>query len=359
MAFGNTVKDGSGTNYWLLVDSNGFLKVVSQTGGDVVVDDAAFTPGTGQVGIIGAFADETAPDSVDEGDAGAVRMSLDRMLLVQVSGRAVEDAAAAGNPVLAGGRYDATPRTLDDGDAGADAIDAAGRAIVAGAAAEDAAVAGSPVLAGGRYDSAARTLDNGDVGAAAIDAAGRLIVAGAAVEDAAVAGDPVLVGGRYDSTARGLDNGDVGAAALNALGRLLVDTGWTPSVQADEALNDSDKKFTVPANTEWRIQSIWVEFISTATGGNRQLVVEIQDGSDDVVFRVITGLVQADTITRYYQFAPHLVHLTAFIDSDYLMTPFPAMVLPATYDIRIYDNNAVDAAADDMVVQMMIEARTV
>lgn len=51
----------------------------------VKVDDAAFTPGTSKILMIGAQADETSPDSVDEGDAGALRMTLARELLVKVN----------------------------------------------------------------------------------------------------------------------------------------------------------------------------------------------------------------------------------------------------------------------------------
>jgi len=47
---------------------------------------------------------------------------------------------------------------------------------VVGAAAEDAAASGNPVLVGGRYDAAARSLDNGDVGAVAVDIAGRVVL---------------------------------------------------------------------------------------------------------------------------------------------------------------------------------------
>lgn len=43
-----------------------------------------------------------------------------------------------------------------------------------GAVAEDAAVQGNPVLIGGRYDTTARTLDNGDAGAVALDVDGRV-----------------------------------------------------------------------------------------------------------------------------------------------------------------------------------------
>lgn len=46
------------------------------------VDDAAFTPATGRVMPIGFLADETATDSVDEGDGGVARMTLDRKQIV-------------------------------------------------------------------------------------------------------------------------------------------------------------------------------------------------------------------------------------------------------------------------------------
>jgi hypothetical protein len=48
----------------------------------IKVDDAAFTPGTTPVQMVGFQADESAIDSVDEGDAGAGRMTLDRKIIV-------------------------------------------------------------------------------------------------------------------------------------------------------------------------------------------------------------------------------------------------------------------------------------
>lgn len=52
----------------------------------VFADDAAFTPATSKVVAVGAMADETSPDSVNEGDIGALRMTLDRLLKVQAGG---------------------------------------------------------------------------------------------------------------------------------------------------------------------------------------------------------------------------------------------------------------------------------
>ena len=67
---------------------------VKQIGGVVVpVDDGAFTPGTTPVQPAGFFADETATDSVDEGDTGAARMTLDRKQIT--ASEFLEDAAHA------------------------------------------------------------------------------------------------------------------------------------------------------------------------------------------------------------------------------------------------------------------------
>lgn len=50
----------------------------------IVADDAAFTVGTTKTSVAGFLADETSPDSVNEGDAGAARITLDRMQIVTV-----------------------------------------------------------------------------------------------------------------------------------------------------------------------------------------------------------------------------------------------------------------------------------
>lgn len=67
----------------------GAVGAASVSGGDsqvaaqevaTMVDDAAFTPASGKIVVIGGFADETSPDSVNEGDGGALRMTLARNL---------------------------------------------------------------------------------------------------------------------------------------------------------------------------------------------------------------------------------------------------------------------------------------
>ena len=114
---------------------------------------------------------------------------------------------------------------------------------------------------------------------------------------------------------------------------------------------------TVAANEEWMVESIWVEYTSTAVAGNRQLEIQIQDDAADIIAQVRVGVTQAASLTYYYLLAPHVTELAALRDTDYLSTIMPKWFLPTGYVVRIWDNNAVDAAADDMIVHMLISKR--
>jgi hypothetical protein len=57
------------------------LQLIDDT---IIADDAAFTPAVSKVSMAGFQADETSTDSVDEGDAGAARMTLDRKIIATI-----------------------------------------------------------------------------------------------------------------------------------------------------------------------------------------------------------------------------------------------------------------------------------
>jgi len=70
----------------LQVNADGALYVSGTfAAADVKVDDSAFAVGTDSVGVSGYLADETTPDSVDEGDVGAARMTLDRKQIMVIA----------------------------------------------------------------------------------------------------------------------------------------------------------------------------------------------------------------------------------------------------------------------------------
>ena len=115
----------------------------------------------------------------------------------------------------------------------------------------------------------------------------------------------------------GIDSAaDFHTLLVDALGRLRVFDEWETVVDIDAATNDSDKSLTVTADYEWIIQSIFVDLTTTATVGNRQVTVEIQDDATNILAVVKAGIVQAASLQRYYTFAPDLPNMTAFVDTS-------------------------------------------
>lgn len=130
-------------------------------------------------------------------------------------------------------------------------------------------------------------------------------------------------------------------------------TAWRINLLEDTNLNDSDKIFTVPENTEWELLWIWVEYISTATVGDRQLEIQLQSSGSNIIAQWQPGTIQSESLTYNYLFGTGDPDLESPRDTSYLMTPmFGAAFLSAGQKIRIWDNNGVDAAADDMTVKI-------
>lgn len=129
----------------LTVDDSGGLRVTivagAGSGGTASTDDGAFSVGSGSGTPAMGIADETAADSVDEGDVGVLRMTLARILKVTLTdetGAALtigtdyaEDTAHTtgdAGPILLTRRADSTATTADtDGDYALLNTDASGR----------------------------------------------------------------------------------------------------------------------------------------------------------------------------------------------------------------------------------------
>lgn len=153
--------------------ASGTVIPVSDGGGALTVDGTVTAElSATDNAVLDAIAASVA-GTVVVGDGGS-SLTVDGS--VTAVGAAAENAAVSGNPVLVGGRYDATPRTLGDGDAGAAALNASGHVLVeisAGAgsggtsAADDAdftatSTSGTPVM--GVYESTPTSVTDGDLG---------------------------------------------------------------------------------------------------------------------------------------------------------------------------------------------------
>jgi len=126
-------------------DTNDIKTAVEKIDNSIFADNAGFTLTTSSVNVAGGVYQSGTPGTLGDNDAGAVLLNSTSGQMVElmastatteVVGDAAEDAAAAGNPVLSGGRYDspgndnATVRSLDDNDVGALALDPTGALYV-------------------------------------------------------------------------------------------------------------------------------------------------------------------------------------------------------------------------------------
>lgn len=123
----------------------------------------------------------------------------------------------------------------------------------------------------------------------------------------------------------------------------------------DAIANDSDKTFTVPDGEMWHLNSIYVTLVTTATAGNRQIVLEAANPDGIVVGRISAGATQAASLTRRYLCMQGTYRETAFINTD-IQTPIPQdSYLPAGFTLRVYDSAAIAPAADDMTVSISVK----
>lgn len=134
----------------------------------------------------------------------------------------------------------------------------------------------------------------------------------------------------------------------------------TPVWVRDDAANDSDKSFTVPAGKVWSLKSVHAELATTATVGNRNLAVSMTDGTNPINIQARsaaiaaskTGVVNVFMGGGFYsattQYNPLLTG--AVPDIAFGASYQYECILPAGYVIRVYDVAAIDPNADDLTV---------
>lgn len=195
-------------------------------------DDGAITLGTQKVSVIGALADESATDSVDEGDVGAIRMTLNRRLII--AGQTLDDAAfGVGTEYVNAMGFladDTATDSVDEGDIGIARMSLDRKQIMAGAYVDDAAFtpagASSYVVMNGAQadETGTDSVDEGDAGALRMTLNRRLITAGNLLDDSAfgVGTDYVTgIGALADESGTdSVDEGDIGLVRMT-LDRML------------------------------------------------------------------------------------------------------------------------------------------
>jgi hypothetical protein len=103
-----------------------------------------------------------------------------------------------------------------------------------------------------------------------------------------------------------------------------------------------------------KINWIHVVYTSTATAGNRQLVIQMLDSSGNVLFDVHAGAVQAASNTYHYSCQQGVYRETSFVDGS-LQVPIPAdWVFEGNVTLKVYDDTDTDGS-DDFVLTYQTE----
>ena len=125
---------------------------------------------------------------------------------------------------------------------------------------------------------------------------------------------------------------------------------------SDILANNSDKLFTNNTNNQtWLIHSIRVELTATATAGTRILQIDVQDTSNDVVLSLGSDTTRIASGSQTWEFVrggqANLVHVSGAITES-----LPDVFVMPGFDLRVFDSSATAAAADDMVVHIVMES---
>lgn len=122
----------------------------------------------------------------------------------------------------------------------------------------------------------------------------------------------------------------------------------------DVALNDSDKTFTVPSGKQWKLLYGFINFSATASAGNRIIQVDFRDAGGNTLYRVrALNAIIANGVENLSlgQFSNVLESVAG---THHLPIPVNS-ILGSGFDLRIFDSAAVDAAADDMIIRLIVE----
>lgn len=205
---------------------------VTNAGTFAVQVSSALPAGTNAIGKL------AANSGVDIGDVDILSLPASTNT-IEVVGDAAENALAAGNPLLTGGRYDLTPRTLGDGDVGALALDPDGALHVSDGG-NTLTVDGTVTANLSSTDNT--VLDNIDADTSAIQTAAEAIQA--SLETAG--GQLVNLGSNNDVTVTGTVTANLGAtdnAVLDTIASPVATVGTTP-LQRVAIFDSSDSQIT-------------------------------------------------------------------------------------------------------------------
>jgi hypothetical protein len=124
---------------------------------------------------------------------------------------------------------------------------------------------------------------------------------------------------------------------------------------SDTDPNDSDKTlFTTPDGEVYEVLWIYCELSTSSAVGNRRLSVQIRDADNDVVAEFYSAQVITANVSNYIDvFMPGGTGTGVGKGAEVQPLPQPTLI-PAGFDVRVYDVAVIDPTHDDLVIHAMV-----
>lgn len=101
---------------------------------------------------------------------------------------------------------------------------------------------------------------------------------------------------------------------------------------------------TVPPDRIFEIFAVAFVWVSTATEGNRVIRIRIQNRQTEVVFARESQLVQPESNSFRYVWAPGMPDETVLAGGNQLLQPMPLLTIGESGSVGIDDANGIDSA---------------
>jgi len=145
----------------------------------------------------------------------------------------------------------------------------------------------------------------------------------------------------------------VSVYAVNTAPRL----GQTVVAERIDSLNDSDYSITIPAGKIRHYHAFAVQLSCTATVGNRQLRFMTFDPAGVGIANIVTAGLTASQVGVIlllegvpWDGTPRTAPFAVITPNQMITTSIPVPYLVEDCVIRVWDNSAIDPAADDLYI---------
>lgn len=133
---------------------------------------------------------------------------------------------------------------------------------------------------------------------------------------------------------------------------------WTPLSIIDNSVG-ANKVVTVPTGKQWEVLSLSAKIQTTATVGNRTVLIGIDNGTvNEDILSVQAPSVAASTFD-FLALGMSYPKDTAYDSNKRFLFPIPKTILNAGDHIRLKDNSTVDLVNDTITYHIRVLERSV